>query len=149
MSNGFVLDTNVLSELMRDKPTASLLDWFTQNTHEAMHTSAATQAEILTGIALLPACKRRNALAIAADHMFEQDLAGHCLAFDAAAAKNYALIVAKRTCQWQPISTEDAQIAAIALASAVTVATRNTADFENIDGLAQVNPWQPVPRKIP
>ena len=114
-----------------------------------MHTSAVTQAEILTGIALLPAGKHRNAWAIAADHMFEQDFAGHCLAFDAAAAKNYALIVAMRTRQGQPISTEDAQIAAIALASAVTVATRNTADFENIDGLALVNPWQPVPRKIP
>ena len=143
MSNGFVLDTNVLSELMRAKPAASVLDWFAQNTHEAMHTSAVTQAELLTGIALLPAGKRRNALAIAADQMFEQDFAGHCLAFDAAAAKNYALIVAKRTRQGQPISTEDAQIAAIALASALTVATRNTADFENIDGLTLVNPWQP------
>jgi predicted nucleic acid-binding protein len=135
MSNGFLLDTNLLSELMRVKPDATVLDWFSQNTHEAMHTSAVTQAEILTGVALLPAGKRRTALAMAADQMFEQDFAGHYLAFDAAAAKNYALIVAKRTRQGQAISTEDAQIAAIALASALTVATRNTADFENIGGL--------------
>ena len=149
MSNGFLLDTSLLTELMRDKPAATVLDWFSQNTHEAMHTSAVTQAEILTGIALLPAGKRRTALAMAADQMFEQDFAGHCLAFDAAAAKYYALVVASRTRQGQPISTEDAQIAAIALASALTVATRNIADYENIDGLALVNPWQPVPRKIP
>jgi predicted nucleic acid-binding protein len=142
MSNGYLLDTNVLSELMRNQPALNVLDWFAQNTHEAMHTSAVTQAEILTGIALLPAGKRRNALAIAADQMFVEDFAGHCLAFDAAAAKNYALIVAKRTHQGQPISTEDGQIAAIALASGLIVATRNTADFENIDGLALVNPWQ-------
>lgn len=145
MSNGFLLDTNLLSELMRDKPAATVLNWFSQNTDEAMHTSAVTPAEILTGIALLPAGKRRTALAIVADQMFEQDFAGHCLAFDAAAAKNYALIVANRTREGQAISTEDAQIAAIALASALTVATRNTVDFENIDGLTLVNPWQPVP----
>jgi hypothetical protein len=149
MSNGYLLDTNVLSELMRNQPALTVLDWFAQNTHEVMHTSAVTQAEILTGIALLPAGKRRNALAIAADQMFVEDFAGHCLAFDAAAAKNYALIVAKRTHQGQPISTEDAQIAAIALASGLTVATRNTADFENIDGLSLANPWQIPPRQTP
>jgi len=147
--NGFVLDTNMLSELMRGKPAASVLDWFAQNTHEAMHTSTVTQAEILTGIAMLPAGKRRNALAIAAGHMFEQDFAGHCLAFDTAAAKNYVLIVAKRTGQGQPISAEDAQIAVIALAGALTVATRNTPGFENIDGLTLVNPWQALPRQTP
>ena len=106
-----------------------------------MSVSAVTQAEILTGIALLPAGKRRAALAIAAEQMFEQDFAGRCLAFDAVAARNYALIVADRTRRGLPISTEDAQIAAIALAAGLTVATRNTKDFENIDGLTLANPW--------
>ncbi|WP_309681717.1 type II toxin-antitoxin system VapC family toxin [Polaromonas sp.] len=142
MSRGFLLDTNVLSELMREHPAAAVLDWFAQNTHAAMHTSTITQAEILTGIALLPAGKRRTALAVTAEQMFEQDFAGHCLAFDAAAAKNYAVLVADRTRQGQPISTEDAQIAAIALAAGLSVVTRNTKDFENIDGLTLANPWQ-------
>ncbi len=142
MSRGFLLDTNVLSELMREHPAAAVLDWFAQNTHVAMHTSTITQAEILTGIALLPAGKRRTALAVTAEQMFEQDFAGHCLAFDAAAAKNYAVLVADRTRQGQPISTEDAQIAAIALAAGLSVVTRNTKDFENIDGLTLANPWQ-------
>lgn len=141
MTSGFLLDTNVLSELMRERPDVTVLDWFAQNTQSAMHTSTITQAEILTGIALLPAGKRRTALAVAAEQMFEHDFAKRCLAFDAAAAKNYALILAARARQGQPISTEDAQIAAIALASGFVVVTRNTKDFENIDGLAMTNPW--------
>lgn len=145
MSNSFMLDTNVLSELMRGQPAAAVLDWFAQNAHNAMHTSAITQAEILTGIALLPAGQRRTALATAAEQMFAQDFADHCLAFDVAAAKHYAVLVASRTRQGQPISTEDAQIAAIALAAGLTVATLNTKDFKNIDGLTLANPWQAFP----
>ena len=144
MSPGFLLDTNVLSELMRAHPDAGVLNWFAQNAQAIMSTSTVNQAEILTGIALLPTGKRRTALAVAAEQMFEQDFAGHCLAFDAAAAKNYALIVATRTRRGQAISTEDAQIAAIALAAGLTVATRNIKDFENIDGLALADPWQSV-----
>jgi len=142
MSNGFLLDTNVLSELMREKPAVTVLNWFAQNSGSVMHTSTVTQAEILTGIALLPAGKRRTALALAAEQLFEQDFANHCHAFDAAAAKNYALIVSDRGRHGQPLLTEDAQIAATALASGLIVATRNTAHFENIDGLMLVNPWK-------
>ena len=141
MSNGFLLDTNVLSELMRNQPAVALLDWFAQNAQSDMHTSAVTQAEILTGVALLPAGQRRTALATSAEQMFEQDFASHCLAFDTAAAKHYAVLVAARTRLGQPVSTEDAQIAAIALAAGLTVATRNIKDFENIKGLTLVNPW--------
>lgn len=142
MSNSFLLDTNVLSELMRKRPDTDVLDWFAQHAQATMRISSVTQAEILTGITLLPAGKRRMALAEAAEQMFEQDFAGRCHVFDSAAAKNYALIVAARTRQGLPISTEDAQIAAIALACGLTVATRNTKDFEHIDGLILANPWQ-------
>ncbi|MCM2341483.1 type II toxin-antitoxin system VapC family toxin [Rhodoferax sp.] len=142
MSNGLLLDTNVLSELMRAQPAAAVLDWFAQNAQRVMHTSAITQAEILTGIALLPAGQRRAALATAAEQMFAQDFADHCLAFDMAAAKHYAVLVAARTRMGQPVSTEDAQIAAIALAAGLTVVTRNTKDFENIEGLILANPWE-------
>lgn len=144
MSRGFLLDTNVLSELMREQPAAAVLDWFSQNTLVSMQTSSITQAEILTGIALLPNSKRRTALAVAAEQMFEEDFVGLCLPFDAVAAKTYAVIVATRTRQGQPISTEDAQIAAIALAAGLTVVTRNIKDFDRIDGLPLVNPWQDV-----
>ena len=109
MNNGFLLDTNVLSELMRERPDTRVLDWFSLHVQAAIHISSVTQAEILTGIALLPAGKRRMALAEAAEQMFEQDFAGHCLAFDTAAAKNHAFIVAARARQGQTISTENAQ----------------------------------------
>ena len=142
MSSGFLLDTNVLSELMRGHPDAAVLAWFARNRRSVMSVSAVTQAEVLTGIALLPAGKRRTALAMAAEKMFEQDFAGQCLAFASAEAKHYALIVADRTRRGLSISTEDAQIAAIALTAGLTVATRNTKDFENIDGLTLANPWQ-------
>jgi predicted nucleic acid-binding protein len=141
MSNGFLLDTNVLSELMRSQPATAVLDWFTQNAQRAMHTSAVTQAEILTGVALLPVGQRRTALATSAEQMFEQDFADRCLPFDTAAAKHYAVLVAARTRQGQPVATEDAQIAAIALAAGLIVVTRNTKDFENIEGLVLANPW--------
>ena len=112
-----------------------------------MHTSTITQAEILAGIALLPTGKRRTALADAAELMFAQDFAASCIDFAAAAAKNYAVLVAARTRQGLPISTEDAQIAVIALTAGLTVATRNTKVFENIQGLTIANPWQaPSPR---
>ena len=142
MSGGFLIDTNILSELMRAQPAATVLDWFARNAQSAMHTSTVNQAEILTGIALLPSGKRRTDLALAAEQLFEQEFSGRCPGFDANAAKNYAVIVAARTRQGRPVSTEDAQIAAIALASGLTVATRNTGDFENIDGLSLANPWQ-------
>jgi len=145
MHNGFLLDTNVLSELMRAKPSEQVLAWFSQNGTAPMFTSAITQAEILTGIALLPAGKRRSALAVASDAMFDLDFAGRCLAFDSAAAKLQALVVAARTAQGRPVTAEDSLIAAIALAAGLTVVTRNTKDFENIEGLSLASPWQAAP----
>jgi predicted nucleic acid-binding protein len=142
MHNGYLLDTNVLSELMRAQPSEQVLDWFARNVRTPMFTSAITQAEILTGVALLPDGQRRIALAVASDAMFDQDFAGRCLAFDSPAAKQQALVVASRTAQGRPVTTEDSQIAAIALVAGLTVATRNTKDFDNIHGLSVESPWQ-------
>ena len=143
MSPGFLLDTNLLSELMRSAPAPEVLAWFASPAAGAMYTSSITQAEILTGIALLPAGQRRHALAQAAQSMFAEDFAGRILYFESAAAEHYALIVAARTALGHPISTEDAQIAAIALVAGLTLVTRNTKDFAQIAGLNQLNPWQP------
>jgi len=142
MSQGFLLDTNVLSELMRPAPAPEVLAWFAHRAASAMYTSGITQAEVLTGIALLPAGQRRDALARVAQAMFAEDFAGRILNFDSAAAEHCALIVASRTRLGRPISTEDAQIAALALAAGLTLVTRNGKDFAAIDGLVQVNPWQ-------
>ena len=73
--------------------------------------------------------------------MFVEEFAGRCLLFDESAATRYAGIVALRTRLGRPISVEDAQIAAVALAHGLVLATRNTRDFELIEGLSVVNPW--------
>lgn len=142
---GILLDTNVLSELMRPEPEQAVMDWFARHPGNLFFVSAITQAEINLGIALLPAGKRRNRLAAAASEMFSLDFAGRCLAFDAAAAVLYAKVVTGRRHAGRTISTEDAQIAAIALAHGQPLATRNTKDFEHIAGLTVHNPWQGWP----
>src|ERR1039457_1357258 len=100
-----LLDTNVLSELMRPQPDQAVMGWFAERTGAIFYVSAITQAEIMRGISLLPAGKRRDALASAADAMFSQDFAGRCLPFDSIGAVNYAAIVSVRRKAGQAIST--------------------------------------------
>lgn len=138
---GVLLDTNVLSELMRPQPSSVVLDWFVQQAGTEFYTSSITQAEMLLGVALLSGGKRRVAIADAVEQMFEQDFAGRCLPFDDLAAHEYAALVAARYKSGLPVSTEDAQIAAIALRHGLTLATRNTKDFRNISGLVLLDPW--------
>lgn len=138
---GVLLDTDVLSELMRPQPSSMVLGWFAQQEGTEFYTSAITQAELLLGVALLPSGKRRDAIADAVEQMFEQDFVGRCLAFDELAAHEYAALVATRNKAGMPISTEDAQIAAIALRSGLVLATRNTKYFRKISELALVDPW--------
>lgn len=139
--NGILLDTNVLSELMRQHPAAEVLDWFDQRQGASFLVCAITRAEILLGIALLPAGKRRTGLAAAAEQMFAEDFPGRSLPFDDGCATEYALLVASRARQGRAISTEDAQIAAIALTHGLSLATRNGKDFKGIDGLSVLSPW--------
>ena len=140
-----LLDTNVLSELMRPRPEQQVLDWFAaQGTQTRFVISGITQAEILLGIALLPAGKKRTALADVAQTMFEQEFHGLNLAFDEHAAPLYASIVAQRSRSGAPISVEDAQIAAIASRHRVPLATRNIKDFAQVAGLELIDPWEPA-----
>lgn len=142
MSAGYLLDTNVLSELMRPSPAPEVLRWFAAQTPTTLHTCAITQAEVLAGIAALPAGQRRDALARAAEQLFTLDFPGRCIAFGSAAAEQFALVTAQRKRRGRPIDTVDAQIAAVALASELQLVTRNGKDFEDIDTLVVVNPWQ-------
>ncbi len=137
----YLLDTNVLSELMRATPSQAVLDWVNSQKAPDLFICTITRAEIELGIALLPAGKRRTNLATQARAMFDEDFAGRCLPFDEKGASLYAALVAARTRLGLPISVEDAQIAAVGLGSLKTLVTRNTADFENIKGLNLLNPW--------
>lgn len=138
---GVLLDTNVLSELMRPQPSSMVLAWFSQQKDTEFYTSVITQAELLLGVALLPGGKRRDAIAGAVEQMFDQDFVGRCLPFDELAAHEYAALVAARNKVGMPISTEDAQIAAIALHHGLALATRNTKDFRKISELVLLDPW--------
>jgi predicted nucleic acid-binding protein len=141
MEHAILLDTNVLSELMRPQPDVQVLAWFDLNNEAGYYTSAVTQAEILLGISLLPPGKRQIGLADAAAEMFSKEFSGRCLPFDEQSAEIYAELVAARTRAGQPISTEDAQIAAITLSNHLCLATRNMKDFSGIAELVLVNPW--------
>jgi len=138
---GIILDTNVLSELMRAQPDPLVLEWFARQTGATFYVTAITRSEILLGIALLPAGNRRDALADASEKMFQEDFPGNCLPFDESCSGLYASIVANRRRSGFSITTEDAQIGAIALNCGLPLATRNTKDFLHISGLTLYNPW--------
>jgi predicted nucleic acid-binding protein len=137
-----LLDTNVISELMRLRPDQAVMDWFAGRTGDVFFISAITQAEIMLGISLLPAGKRRDTLASSAEAMFSQEFNGKCLPFEALCVPHYAAIVSQKRKAGLAVSTEDAQIAAIALANGFPVATRNRKDFLHIGGLTLYNPWE-------
>lgn len=135
-----VLDTNVVSELMKPAPAKKVIDWVASKAATSLYITSITQAEILHGILLLPVGKRRKAIELAAEAMFEEDFDGRILPFGSDAAFQYAEIAADSRKRGQPISHFDAQIAAISRASSATVGTRNVADFIHC-GIEVVNPW--------
>ena len=136
-----LLDTNVLSELLRPSPAPAVLAWFSAQPADGLYVSAVTQAEMLFGARLLSAGRRRLRLEQALAAMFLDDFAGRVLAFDAGCAQPYAEIVVARRNAGRPISQFDAQIAAIARCHRLGLATRNLADFEGCE-LALTDPWR-------
>ena len=135
----YLLDTNILSELMRLYPNSNVLDWVDNQYTEDLYISSITIAEIFLGIALLPEGKRKNALTLAAKDTLT-DFTDKQLDFTPKAALEYADIVATRTRYGRPISIEDAQIAAIARANSASVVTRNVDDFKET-GVEIINPF--------
>jgi toxin FitB len=134
-----ILDTNVLSELMRPKPSPRVSAWIGQQAATEIFTTAMTEAEIFYGIELLVKSKRREQLLAAAEALFAEDLAGRVLAFDSVAARAFSHIAAHRRGLGRPISHADAQIAANQVQGA-WLATRNTADFTEC-GVDLIDPW--------
>lgn len=135
-----LLDTNVISELMRAKPAQIVLDWFGQHEAADLFISAITEAELRTGVAILPDGQRRDRLQLAIDAMIDQDFQTRVLPFDSSAARSYAEIAAARRAKGKPIMDADCQIAAIARACGAAIATRNVKDFEG-SGISVIDPW--------
>lgn len=135
-----ILDTNVISELMRPTPDPGVLAWVAAQPRGLLHTTRINQAEILYGIAALPAGRRRTRLAEAAQAMFAEDFSGRILPFGEAAALHFPEIVTARRRAGTPIEGFDALIAATTLAAAAQLATRDVTGFSGC-GLTLINPW--------
>jgi predicted nucleic acid-binding protein len=135
-----VLDTNVLSEIMKPIPEPRVLSWVDSVPTRATAIIAVTVAEILYGVGRLPHGARRRKLLLAAEKILAEDFRDRILAFDADAAIEYATLVVEREAAGQPISMADAQIAAVCRVHQCTLATRNLKDFERT-GVPTVNPW--------
>lgn len=139
----FVLDTNVVSELMRPAPEPAVEAWVAQHRATDMYFTAISEAELRYGVAIMRAGRRRDALASAVDGLIREDFGGRVLPFDGAAARAYSEIAAVRRSAGRPVSQADCQIAAIALARGFAVATRNVPDFADM-GIEIADPWAGV-----
>ncbi len=135
-----LLDTNILSELMRPAPEAAVEQWLAAQPDASVFISAITEAELRYGAALLPSGKRRLALTAEIEGMLEADFGGRILPFDSSAAQAFAIVASERRQAGKPISQADAQIAAVARSRGASLATRNVEDFEGC-GIEVINPW--------
>jgi len=135
-----ILDTNVLSALMRKAPEAAVVDWLDRQPADSVWLSSITVFETRFGLALLPKGRRRNALERAFETVLTDDLANRVLDFDAVAAAAAAQLAADRQRAGRTVDLRDTLIAGIALARRATIATRNTKHFEGLD-VSVISPW--------
>ena len=136
-----ILDTNVLSELMKPHPARAVVEWIAAQPPADLHTTSITQAEILHGVLLLPRGRRRSSFEAAVTAMFSEDFQGRILGFGSDASRPYAEIATERRRAGRPISHFDAQITAIARCHGAALATRNVRDFDGC-GVRILDPWR-------
>ena len=135
-----ILDTNVISELLRPAPEPKVEHWLSAQDGLNVYLTSISEAELRYGLAIMGNGKRRAALIDAVDRILREDLAGRILPFDSNAAQSFATIAAARRAAGRPIAQADCQIASIAHTRGATVATRNTPDFEGCE-IDLINPW--------
>jgi predicted nucleic acid-binding protein len=135
-----VVDTNVVSELMKPSPSAAVAHWVRTRSGPDLCTTSITLAEILRGIARLPDGRRKDLLRTTASEVFAS-FADQVLPFDSDAAVHYAEVVEGRDRLGLPIDAFDAQIAAICRTRGAALATRNLKDFSHTD-VTLIDPWQ-------
>jgi toxin FitB len=135
-----LLDTNVVSEMMRPVADPTFLRWLSMCSGDDLYCSAIVVAEILYGVELLANGKRKSDLLTGAERLFNVVLGGRILPFNEQAARQFSRIASGRRRRGRPIAELDAQIAAIAQVHDASLATRNTSDFEGC-GLQLINPW--------
>ncbi|MGB8585967.1 MAG: type II toxin-antitoxin system VapC family toxin [Pseudolabrys sp.] len=135
-----ILDTNVLSALMRTVPDTHVVAWLDRQPAESVWITSITLFEAYLGLALLPSGRRRRTLEAAFARLLQEDLENRVLDFDSAAATEAASLAAARQKNGRPVDLRDTQIAGIALARRATLATRNVRHFRDLRILI-VDPW--------
>lgn len=137
-----LLDTNVISELVRREPEPAVQTFLQSQPPLSIYTASICEAEIRYGLARMPAGRRRNELTRRIMELFAAAFADRILAFDSSAADIYGAIRTSRERAGHPIAVEDALIAATARAYGLAIATRNEDDFAGC-GVQIINPWSP------
>jgi predicted nucleic acid-binding protein len=135
-----VIDTNVLSALMREIPERPVVEWLDRQAAESIWITSITLFEARLGLALLPKGKRRQALEAAFEKLMAEDLEGRVLDFDQPAAEAAAQLAAGRQREGQTIDMRDTQIAGIVIARRAEFATRNVRHFSDLN-VDVINPW--------
>lgn len=135
-----VLDTNVVSELMRKDAAAEVVAWVDRHPGDQVFITVVTAAELLYGVARLPDGHRKQVLAAKVRDLIDEDFEDQVLPFSSDSAHHYAEIAASRERLGKPISMADAQIAAICRQYDLPLGTRNTKDFADM-GIRVFNPW--------
>jgi predicted nucleic acid-binding protein len=135
-----ILDTNILSALMRTVPEAPVVAWLDRQPAESVWITSITLFEARFGLALLPTGRRRQTLEAAFARLLKEDLENRVLDFDSAAAAEAGLLAAERQKAGRPVDMRDTQIAGIALARHATLATRNVRHFGDLK-IPIVDPW--------
>jgi predicted nucleic acid-binding protein len=136
-----ILDTNVVSELMRDRIDPRVLNWVDAQIAGRVYLTAVNLTELLAGLELMPPGKRRQTMELNLDGLERRFFAGRILPYDEQAARAHALLQSRARRNGRAVSFSDGQIAAIAWVHGFTVATRDTSPFEAA-GVAFVNPWE-------
>lgn len=137
-----VLDTNVISEVLKPVPAPEVIEWLSSQDRESVFLTSITAAELLYGIQILPSGRRRDQLQQAIEGILLEEFKGQVLPFDDDAARVFAVVAAERREMGRPMSQFDAMIAAICRLHDARLATRNARDFEHC-GIALLDPWTP------
>ncbi len=135
-----LLDTCVVSEPLKPRPDTRVLNWLDDQAAESLYLSTVSLAELLAGVAALPAGRRRSSLSEELSHVIDRLFEGRVLAFDRDAAVEFPLIVTAARKRGFTISFADAQIAAVAATHGFSIATRDTGPFI-ATGLSVTDPW--------
>lgn len=138
-----ILDTNVISDAISVRPDPTVMKWFATLNPNMLCVPSVVKAELLAGVAYLPAGRRREVLGAMIAEFLESFESERMLAFESADAPLYAEVLASRRSLGRAVAELDAQIAAIALRRGLPIATRNTRDFEGC-GVTLINPWDPA-----